>query len=149
MVPILGCNSGIGARMWNNHGYLIRVRHLFISKAVTKMIFFSGKPYFPSYTRNMFWATILYKYHEFNQFSYATKVNWIQFLSICEIFKKNSVQNRSFDPFKAFDRPRLISPIPILRYFLLYFVLVSFIINPLNLIVLGGYESMAMFKLNQ
>ena len=63
MVPILGCNSGIGARMWNNHGYLIRVRHLFISKAVTNLIFFQASPIFrqtratcselPSYTSTM------------------------------------------------------------------------------------------------
>ena len=36
--------------------------------------FFSEITYFPSYVRNMFWATILYKYYDVNRVVYIIQV---------------------------------------------------------------------------
>ena len=59
MVFILHGNSDIGAHVWSNTGYLICLRHLIRSRAVTNRIFFSEKTYLPSNVSTMT-ATVIY-----------------------------------------------------------------------------------------
>ena len=47
-----------------HHPILICWRHLVSSKESSNHNYFSEKTYYTSYLRNMFWATILYKYHD-------------------------------------------------------------------------------------
>ena len=55
IVLILDSNSGIGTHVRSDLGYLICLRHLFRSRAVTNLIFLSlENTYFPSCVRNMF-----------------------------------------------------------------------------------------------
>ena len=59
MVLILDGNSEIGAHAWCHLCYLICLRHLYGSSAVTNLNFScSEKTYFPSYVHNMVGATI-------------------------------------------------------------------------------------------
>ena len=51
-------NSDKGARLSRNLCYLIWLRHLVGSRAVTKRIFLSEKTYFHSCVRTYFWVTI-------------------------------------------------------------------------------------------
>ena len=53
IVLILYGNSEIGAHVRNNLCYLIRLRHLIRSRAVTHLVFFSENTDFPSYVRNI------------------------------------------------------------------------------------------------
>ena len=54
------CNSEIGAHVRSKLCYLICIRRLIISRAVTNRIIFSEKTYLPLCVRNMFWCTIEY-----------------------------------------------------------------------------------------
>ena len=58
MVLKLYGNSEIGAHIMSNLCYLTWLSHLIRSRAVTYLLFFPEKTYFPSCVRNMFWVTI-------------------------------------------------------------------------------------------
>ena len=55
---IVDGNSEICAHVRSNLCYLLCLSHLFRSKTVTNMIFFSEKTYFPACVRSMFGVTI-------------------------------------------------------------------------------------------
>ena len=44
------------------------VEGIWLNRKSQQIRLFSKKAYFISYVRNMFWATILYKYHEYNMY---------------------------------------------------------------------------------
>ena len=60
---ILDGNSEINTHIRSNFCYLICLRRLIRSRAVTNLFFFSARPYFPWCVRKMFWVTIKYKCH--------------------------------------------------------------------------------------
>ena len=64
-------------RVRRNLFYLICLRLLISSRAVTNRIFLSKKTYYPSCVRNMLWVTITYKYHGSHPFWIVTYMKWV------------------------------------------------------------------------
>ena len=56
----------MAAHTWSKSGISICWRQLVKAKESSNPMKFSEITYFTSYVRNMFWATILYKYQEYN-----------------------------------------------------------------------------------
>ena len=85
MALILDGNPEISVHMRSNLCYLICLRHLIRSRAVTNRIFFfSEKSYFPSCVRVKFWVTIWYKNHGLGYWiSRTLKLQiWINYLKL-------------------------------------------------------------------
>ena len=76
MVLILG-NSEIGAHVKSSLCYLICLRHLIRSRAITSQIFFSKKTNFLSYVRIIFTVTIKCKYHAHSLVKNSKHILWI------------------------------------------------------------------------
>ena len=50
-------------RTYGVHQKIRLVEGIWLHRNIRQILFFSEKTYLTSYVRNMFWATILYKYH--------------------------------------------------------------------------------------
>ena len=56
-VLLLDGSTNHVAHVWTEIGNLICLRHLFTSRAISNLIYLTQKTDFPSYVRNLFWAT--------------------------------------------------------------------------------------------
>ena len=85
------------SNIWSKSGISICWKRLLTSKESSNPIYFSKKTYFTSYVRNMFWATILFKYHDhYHLFCDVDILNLLKLAILLQVFiicAKNTLHN--------------------------------------------------------